>query len=287
MSIKTILCMLGGSNDELNAVNTAFLLGKQYQARIRFLHVSPHPAFYIGWYGEGAIGAASIMATVEKENAQRMELAKCHVTTLSAKHAVPLDESASLQHHASAKFVHLTGFLENTVRREGHLSDLIIIGRPQAGGCDFITPALFTTGRPVLLVPGQEKPMMEWAGKIIAVAWKGTEEAMRAIYHAMPFLERAEKVYVLTAEEDGETYDLAAEAALLEYLGSHNVHAQGIVVATGQLPAPEALLSRARDLHADLLVMGAYGHSQFREMILGGVTEYMLEHATIPLLLSH
>lgn len=287
MSIKTILCIFGGSKDELSAVNTALLIGKLHNARIRFLHVSPHPTSYIGWYGEGALAAASIMQAVEKENAARAARAKKYLTELAAKHHVPLDEPEPAIHHASAKFIHLTGFLDNTIIREGRLSDLIVIGCEEQGMRDFITPALFGTGMPVLRLPVAEKLASEWSGKIVAVAWKDTREAMHAIHRAMLFLERAEKVYVLTAEERGEKYDLAKEAALLEYLGSHGVRAQGMIVATGQCPAPEALLSRAKDLHAELLVMGAYGHSQFREMILGGVTEYMLGHATIPLLMSH
>jgi len=78
-----------------------------------------------------------------------------------------------------------------------------------------------------------------------------------------------------------------AECGIMGYLRAHDIHAQGIAVATGQRSVPESLLARAKDLKADLLVMGAYGHSQFREMVLGGVTEHMLQKADIPLLLSH
>ena len=92
---------------------------------------------------------------------------------------------------------------------------------------------------------------------------------------------------MLTAEGHGETYDLVAEGALMEYLRLHGIHAQGIVVAAGTRTPAEALLARAKELKADLMVMGAYGHSRFREMLLGGVTNHMLEKADIPLLMSH
>lgn len=290
MAIKSILCIFGGLDSELNAVNTALLLGKAYSAHIRFLHISPDPSSYAGLYGEGIVASAYVIEAIEKENATLLKKAKQHVESLTAKHHVPLDAPESPVHHASAQFLHLAGTMDSVIGREGRLSDLIIAGRgtdtPNTLYDSAIIAALFNTGRPVMLLPKQKaKTPAEY--KTIALAWKGTLEAGRAMYNAMAFLEKAEKVYVLTAEGRGEMYDLEAEAALMEYLHTHHIKTQGIVVAAGERTPAEALLMRAKELKAELLVMGAYGHSRFREMLLGGVTNYMLEKADIPLLLSH
>lgn len=292
MTIKSILCIFGGSQCELNAVNTALVIGKINNAHISFLHISPNPSSYAGVYGEDVIAATTILEAIEKENEVRMQKARQHVVSLTAQHNIPLDAPELLVRHASAKFVHLTGYFEDIIAREGRLNDLVIIGRgayTQNTLYDAaVVSALFSTGRPVLLIPVAKGAMAnDWKDKTIAVAWKGTKEASQAIYNAMPFLEKAEKVYVLTVEGNGEVYDLEAEAAMVQYLRMHGINGQSIAVAAGNRTPAEALLMRAKELDADFLVMGAYGRSRFREMLLGGVTNYMLEKADIPLLMSH
>jgi nucleotide-binding universal stress UspA family protein len=291
MTLKSILCIFSGSQSELNAVNAALILGKTYNAYVRFLHISPDPGAYAAMYGCGdAYAYAALNEACGKDNKERLDKAKRYVASLTAKHHVPLDSTDLPVHHASARFVHMTGHPDSIVGEEGRLSDLIVIGHgvPEADRLhnSTVIAALFDTGRPVMLLPAQEaKAPGEY--KTIALAWKGTMDAGRAIYNAMPFLEKAEKAYVLTVQEHGETYDLGVEAALLAYLHTHGIHAQGIVVAAGTHNPAEALLIRTKELKIDLLVMGAYGHSRFREMLMGGVTNYMLETADIPLLLSH
>jgi nucleotide-binding universal stress UspA family protein len=287
MTIKSILCVFGGLESELNALNTTFVLGEAYGAHVRILHISPHPAAYAGIYGEGVYATPIIVEAVEKENTERMQKAKQYVTSFAAKHHIPLDAPESPAHHASAKFLHLTELAETAIAHEGRLSDLIVMSRYEELAGDTITPALFNTGRPVLIVPlANDGLSSQWHDKTVALAWNGSQQSARALYNALSMLGRTEKLYVLTVEKPGREY-LAAEAALMEYLRAHGIHAQGIIVAAGNQSTGEALLKRANDLHADFLVMGAYGHSMFREMVLGGVTEHMLKKADIPILLSH
>lgn len=289
MTIKSILCIFGGLQSELNALSTALVLGKAHAAQIRMLHVSSEPSAYVGLYGEGVFVSGEIIAAVEKENKERLNKAKQYVTSFAAKHHVPLDQPDAPAHHASARFTHLVGLVDATIAREGRISDLIVLGGVDDKAThDYITPALFDTGRPVLVMPPTHGDMpRDWNDKTVAVAWDGSLQASRALYNALPLIRNAEKVIVLTAQETGKAFDLEAECGIMGYLRAHGIHGQGIVVATGQRALPESLLARAKDLKADLMVMGAYGHSQFREMILGGVTEHMLQKADIPLLLSH
>ena len=291
MAIKSILCIFGGSQGELGVAKTALELAKANGARVSFLHISPDPSSYASLYDGDVIVSVSITEALNKENTARLQQAKQSVSELATAYHIPLDAVEFPAHHASAKFVHLTGNVDDIISREGRVCDLIIIGRgissPNSLYDSAIIAALFNTGRPVMLLPERETNAAQLEFKNVAFAWKGSLEAGRAIYNALPFLENAEKVYALTAEGKGETCNLCDESALMEYLHTHGIKATGIVVAAGNRTHAEALLHRAKELNTDLLVMGTYGHSRFREMMFGGVTNYMLEKADIPLLLSH
>jgi len=288
MSVKSILCIFSGAEREKGAVLASLAIGLACGARIKFLHISQEPSAYVGLLGEGVIISAEIYDAIEKENKARLQRAREYIESETAKHNVPLDSGERLIHHTSAIFKHIVGVPYDIVSNEGRVSDLIIVGRGDGAVYDVIAPALFNTGRPVLLAPTEKNQVgAEVRDKIVAVAWNGNLQAARALYNSFPLIRNAERVYVLTAQKAGEAFDLEAENGLMEYLKEHDLQAQCIVVAAGQRSVGEALLTRARELNADLLIMGAYHHSTFREMILGGVTEYMLENSSIPLLLSH
>lgn len=297
MSIKSILCIFDGTEKELGALDTSFSLAETYAARVRILHVSPTPSSYVGIYGEGVIESSYVIAAIEKENKERLERAEQYVKSFAARHNVPLGDKNNFitndkTNNAVAEFVHLVGDVENIVAEQGRLSDIIVVARgvkdPNAVYDSAIISAIFNTGRPVLLMPkGKSEKTAKWSCKNISLAWDGGLEAARAMYNSLPFLKHADKVQLLTARGEGEACDLEAEEGVIKYLQCHGIHANGIIIAAGSRTPAEALLMRAKELKSDLLVMGAYGHSRFREMILGGLTNHMLEAADIPLLLLH
>ena len=137
--------------------------------------------------------------------------------------------------------------------------------------------------RPVLLIPSAAHDAA--IGSKVVVAWDGSLEAARAVYCALPLLRQAQAVaLVLFAPAGAAGRDPGADLAL--YLARHGVpcavHADPLPIDAG-----EALLSRAADLAADLMVMGAYGHSRLRETLLGGVTDTVLARMTMPVFLAH
>lgn len=138
--------------------------------------------------------------------------------------------------------------------------------------------------RPVLLVPYAG----EYAGidGRLLIAWNGSMEAARAVSHALPLLRRAARVVVahFSPDQAGELAPQLPE--LLAWLGRHGVVAELHEQRTGN-DTGEALLSLAADQQSDLIVMGGYGHTRFRELMLGGMTRTMLEKMTRPLLMSH
>ncbi len=297
MSIKSILCIFGGKEKELGALDTSFSLAESYAAKVRVLHVSQPPSSYVGIYGEGVLESSHVIAAIEKENKELLERATQYVKSFSARHNVPLGDRNNVitndkTNNAVAEFVYLVGDVEDVIAQQGRLSDIIVVGRgmrdPSAVYDSAIISAIFDTGRPVLLIPkGKSEKTAKWSCKNISLAWDGGLEAARAIYNSLPLLEHADKIQLLTARGNGEACDLEAEEGIIKYLQCHGICANGIIIAAGSRTPAEALLMRTKELESDLLVMGAYGHSRFREMIFGGITNHMLEAADIPLLLSH
>lgn len=148
----------------------------------------------------------------------------------------------------------------------------------------YIEAALFTSGRPILVVPYIQKAPARFDR--ITCCWDGGEPAARAIADAMPFLHKAKKIDVLTVAT-GKARGQIVGTDIAQHLARHglNVEIQQIKGADSDIAS--AVLSYAADNEADLLVMGGYGHSRWRELVLGGATRGILSSMTIPTLMSH
>ena len=145
--------------------------------------------------------------------------------------------------------------------------------------------ALFEGGCPVLVLPGGTMP--EWPPKRVLVAWNQSSEAMAAVRSALPILTGADMVEITAIDPKSQGPDRTDPGgALGQMLVRHGVNTEIAVISSAGLPVSEALNRRAMDIDADLIVMGAYGHSRFRQAILGGATRNMLEKAKIPVLMS-
>lgn len=142
-------------------------------------------------------------------------------------------------------------------------------------------------GRPVLMVPYAGR--FEAIGRRVLIAWDGTREAARALHEALPLIEKAEAVAIMSVR-DRETdfaQDAPAIARLVQHLSRHGLKASREQTVRGGVPVADLLLSRASDLDIDLIVAGAYHHSQFREALIGGVSRELLDHMTVPVLMAH
>jgi nucleotide-binding universal stress UspA family protein len=142
-------------------------------------------------------------------------------------------------------------------------------------------------GRPVLVVP--YAGTFESVGKRVLAAWDGTREANRALNDALPLLADAEAatvIYVGAQERDLEQHRPALER-IVRHLQRHGIGANSEETLRGDLSVSDILLSRAADLAVDLIVSGGYHHSQLREALIGGVSRNLLEHMTVPVLMSH
>ena len=187
-----------------------------------------------------------------------------------------------------------TGSLIGAVTHRARLADLMIVGQtdpddpPPGAARTLIEDLLMTAGRPLLIVPYAGR--FETIGRNTLIGWTPTREAARAVHDALPLLAPGSKVTVLTVEAVDEAQDtgILSTADIAEHLARHglDVSAARTVAVQGLSPA-DALLDYASDISADLLVVGGYGHSRTREMIMGGVTRDLLRHMTVPVLMSH
>ena len=168
--------------------------------------------------------------------------------------------------------------------------DLTILGQlsPEIRSTGFRPDeVVIATGRPVLVVP--YAGTFDTVGRRALLAWDGTREAARAVNDALPLLENAEAVTVtfIGARETALEEHRPSMERMVHHLQRHGIPARAEDTLQGDLRISDVLLSRAADLAVDLLVAGAYHHSQLREALVGGVSRELLYHMTVPVLMSH
>ena len=178
------------------------------------------------------------------------------------------------------------------VMEHGRAADLIIAGQTDETWdyhllLDFPDRLAIESGRPTLIVPYAGR--FPKFGRRVMVAWNGKRESARAVFDALPLLKEAEAVQVLWIDPNaggGGSGDIPA-AEITAALARHNVKCEAARTTAGDIDVGNALLSRLADFSADLLVMGCYGRSRFREFVLGGASREILRQMTVPVLMSH
>jgi len=167
--------------------------------------------------------------------------------------------------------------------------DLVVVKQPgeddDVSAHQIIEAALFSSGRPVLVVPYIQKD--GFSVKRVIVCWDGSRAAARAVGDSLPLIAKANNVQVLTVITGKFDENDVSGADIAEHLARYNLRTE-----LNRLPAPDidvanAILSHAADADADLIVMGAFAHSRLRDFVLGGATRGMLESMTVPILMSH
>lgn len=182
--------------------------------------------------------------------------------------------------------------LQEAAAIHGRQSDLVIAGQPTDDQNQYLREAvfegaLFSSGRPVLLLPSNWQSTA--AMDNILVAWDASREAARALSDAAPLIDQAKSITVAVVDpkpgHQGFGDDPGNDIATV--LARHCSNVELATIPSSGSSIAEALLTRAADIAADLVVMGGYGHSRFRESLFGGVTREMIERTELPLLLSH
>jgi nucleotide-binding universal stress UspA family protein len=277
MTIKDILVHVDSGPRTKARLEIATILARRFEAHLVGLHVQPPDTAP----GYAAVELRQPLMRLDREAAAR-----------AAAAAKELFERQMAGTQIATEWRHAEGPVDDHVALHARYADLTVLGQssreaPSALDEALIDRVVLATGRPVLAVPYAGR--FDTIGARILVAWDASREATRAIADAMPFLTTAEAVTVLAVNprrgirKHGEAP--CADMAL--HLARHGVRVEAAQDISHDLGPADVLLSRAADMAADLIVMGAYGHSRVLELALGGVTRAMLEHMTVPVLMAH
>ena len=289
MSLAKILAPLTGSKRDATVLATAFEAARPFNAHVQALFVGADPREAIMFIDYGVpISPQVAQELVETSEELTRELSKAaqHNLAAAAKEAdVKIVPKPLRADAVTASYREVVGHFTSSVARAANLADLVVftpIYRDESSEMsDTLISTITKTGRPVLLSPVAPSAM----ARKVAVAWDGSVSAANALIAAIPFLKRAETIQILCVHHASEGKAKFSEA--VEYLMLHGLSCTEHVVVPGAESTGEALLSQAASLGANLLVMGGYGHSRLRETIFGGVSQYMVSHATLPVLLVH
>lgn len=272
--IKNIAVHLTGSSEDDVRLTYAGALAQRFDASITGLQINVMPGILSI---TDPSGSAFLQELIETSNK------KADLTTGRLKEQLarlgPLTDLRRLD-----LFAEQVGL---TLAEEVRLSDLFVGTRPYGDPAktEAIEEAvLLRSGRPCIFLP----PEMQRQAKFdsILIGWKNTREAARAVAGALPLLQGAGRVDVITVAEAAGPPASAPGVDIGRYLSRHGVSAE-IRTAAGAPDAGNALLREARASAADLIVIGGYGHSRLREWVLGGATRELLSNAPMPVFISH
>lgn len=287
MSIRKILLPLASTRAGEAALASGLLVARIWNAHALALHVRIDARDVAPLAGEGLSGAMieEMMAATEKESGERADLLRALFDRAVATNQISLAEPKADQDTATASFSAIVGREEDVVAQQARLADLTVVAHPEAtqdaAAADAVHAVLFDSGRPVLLAPAAPPTDM---GRRICVAWNGTAESASAVTAALPWLKRAEAVRILYSEGYQRRGPPAEELA--SYLALHGVTAELATIRPIGGVVGADILAAAEEFGADLVTMGAYSHSRLRQLILGGVTRHVLEHARVPILMN-
>ncbi len=277
MTVKDIFVHVDGAKGNDARVDAAIDLANQHGALLTGVYVVSRPV--IPAYAEVQISEEVLKA---QASALQESAEQAHETFLSATAVKNLD----------AEWRCYEGMTDSVLTQEARTADVLIVGQHDPdedifpGGRDMPDHVILSAGRPVLIIPYTYHS--EGFGKRILVAWDGSSRATRAVHDALPFLQMADEVCVMVANPEGESrVGVEPGSQITAHLLRHGVKAEAAHITNHDVKSGELLLSRAADMRADMIVCGAYGHSRWKELILGGVTDHLLDHMPVPILMSH
>jgi nucleotide-binding universal stress UspA family protein len=253
-------------------------VAQRFEARLVGLHT--RQPFEVISSGEGAMSFAPLLEAHQAE---------CEAAENTAHIAY---DKATKGRNLTSEWRVTEGYAEDALAVDARYADLLVVGQADpedpSGSRDDLPEAMaFATGRPVLVVP--KIGTRSAVGNTVMLCWNASRESARAAADALPFLKAAVKVIVLVVDPEvsanGHGQEPGADVAL--WLARHGVTVVVQRDVASNSKVGEIILSRAADCGADLIVMGIYGHSRLREMVLGGVSRTLLSSMTVPVLMAH
>ncbi len=274
MAYKDLLVHVDSSSHCAARLALAVTLARRFGAHLTGLHVMPTLAL-------SPFIADQYPTTMLDEAHARIAQLRDDARASFAAASQPLGNEAEWRE--------MRGDTVDAVRLAARSADLAILGQPDPHGdgadaVDLPAQVVMGGGRPALIVP--YAGTFADVGRRVMVAWNGSAQAARAVNDALPFLQGAERVVIVTVSP--ARGNRADDTDIARHLARHGVATEiRDIVSAHDGSVGDILLSRATDESADLIVMGAYGHSRLRELVLGGVSRALLGHMTVPVLMAH
>ena len=293
MSYRTILVHLNDSRRARKLLHHAAEIARAFEARLIGLHVSPT------FHGRAVDPKYPHTPAIEGLQFSRDE---------EADHLRSIFEELNTAERFGGEFRRFSGEFRrlaadncnplDIVAARAHGADLVIASQTDRNWglsslLDFPEQIAIMSGRPLLVIPNAfENPAVP---KTAIIAWNQRREGTRAMYEALPLLKQARAVELLIIDERNEHGALERQrdphilpaSAVVDALAAHGVKPSTVTMKSSGAPIGCEISARAEDQRADLLVMGAYGHSRLRELVLGGATQHVLSHMTVPTFFSH
>ncbi|HEX7775594.1 MAG TPA: universal stress protein [Parvibaculum sp.] len=291
---KSIFVPTTGFSNDPAALETALSVARIFGGHLDCVHVRPDPTQiliqatgYDMGMGTGAAFAAGDIAEILQEE-DRKETARAKKVYDAFRQREKLEEVPAPPSavRPSSSWAELTGRPNDILVAQARLHDLTVIGHPTHWGGltrDTAGAVLVGSGRPLLLTP-EKAPVR--LGETIAIAWKDTPEAARAVTAAMPLIARAKNVVLINiAEHEDVTVEPVNELA--KNLRWHELQTEVRYLAHPCGSMHDTILTTAKEAGADLLVMGGYSHNRLSERLFGGFTRHVLAGAALPILMAH
>lgn len=289
MSIKSIIAPVRGDGRGESVLGLALAIGRNFASHIDVLHVHARPEDMIPFgvpvspaLKKTITDAAENLALQEEERIRARFDDYCKAQGVTV---VPADAADYPVDRLSISWHEETGKQAAVIRRLGRYSDLIVVARPDrdgALGMNTLASALFDVRKLTAVAP--PNPVTE-AGRHVAIAWNGSTEAARAVSWSLPLLTKAASVSILTAPDKGDA-DSGSDR-IARYLRLHGIACDIVAFKAGRRDIGGPLLEAAAKRGADMIVMGGFGSEKRRELVLGGVTQYVIEHSELPLIMAH
>ena len=278
MGFKDILVHVDLTVASTTRVWVSLALARRFSARVVGLHVVPNP------------DVPSYFKPSQIERIASLYRGSAHEAAIMAESQFRKDvKDAGVE----TKLQLAEGDIARNLAEHGRFADLLVVGQDDTENPSIIEPFLLpqtvvmTSGIPVLVIP--IRPIPTSVGQRILIAWDGSREAARAVHDLLPLLRQAGQISLLAVDPTGQRHigSGANLAAMVAHLERHGIAAEPVTTPLGERSITEILLARFGEVGADLLVMGAFGHSRLKEFLLGGVTYDLLQKLSAPVLMSH
>jgi nucleotide-binding universal stress UspA family protein len=265
-------------------LDAALHIARRTHAHIETLFIRPDPAALQEAFPVIATDIGAAAEEIEREGAAALSRACAEFEAWCRSRNVSRQPGSRLD-ATFASWREERGDLAKLVAMTGRMNDIIIVdGRttPESFSATMLDAALFSSGRPTLVIGGHVPDDLL---RHVVIAWNGSLEATRAVASSISLLHDAEQVSVFTSPAEPNEKLIAD---IRSYLHWHGIVAQPAPPSTeAVVSVGEALLATCKTLDATMLIMGAYTHSRIRELFLGGVTQHVLGHASLPVLMAH